>query len=405
MNVNKPLQSKRAGSAIVLVLIAVVILSVMGLGLLRLGVQSRVFAARNASDATARCAADAGLTKALFEMNEKLKVKPWDEDTLPEATDEVLPNCDATFSCTVTGDIGSGFTIESTGKCNEAEKTVNSTLRLQGSFEHAILVQKTNILKADTLVKGYNSLDLSDTNIEVQIGTNSILPESIILNNGVTVDGDVLIGVGGDVESVIKDLGASIDEKYAVPEEIEFPDITPPVLPDMGTDIDVHGTILRIVPADSGKYGNIELKRATNPGILEIDGGDVVLHVTGSIGLGQDCEIRIKDGSSLTLYLDGDLDAHNDAGINNENSPTNFKLYGTAESEQEFDIRAKGDFFGAVYAPNADVTVMANGDIYGAFTTGNFELKSGGNFYYDIALRNVNVDDEAVRFVVQQWCE
>ena len=107
----------------------------------------------------------------------------------------------------------------------------------------------------------------------------------------------------------------------------------------------------------------------------------------------------------MTLYLDGDLDAHNDAGINNENSPTNFKLYGTAESEQEFDIRANGDFFGAVYAPNADVTVMANGDIYGAFTTGNFELKSGGNFYYDIALRNVNVDDEAVRFVVQQWCE
>jgi len=404
-SMNKLLQSKRKGSAIALVLLVIVILLATGVGLLSLGLRSRIFAIRNASDITARCAVDAGLTKALFEMNEKLQVKPWDGSTLPQTTNEVLPNCDAIFSYTVTGDIGSGYIIESVGKSNQAERRVISSLKLQGPFEHTLFVQESVILRAGTLVDGYNSLSPDDTDVEVRIGTNSTLPNSIILNLGVTVNGDVLVGVGGDIESVIQNLGATADDRYAVNVETVFPDITVPALPDKDTEIDVHGTTFKMDPSFNGEYDGIELKRAANPGVLEIDGGDVVLHVTGDIRLGQDCEIVVRQGASLTLYLDGDLDAGNDAGINNENFPVNFKLYGTGEGAQEFDLKAKGDFFGAVYAPNADITINAGGDIYGSFVSSGFEMKSGGNFYYDEALRDVSIDDEAVRFVVKQWQE
>jgi len=404
-NMNKLLQSKRRGSAIALVLLVIVILLATGVGLLSLGLHSRIFAIRNASDIVARCAVDAGLTKALFEMNEKLKVKPWDGSTLPQATDEMLPNCDAIYSYTITGDIGNGYIIESIGKSNQAERRVNSSLRLQGPFECALFVQGTMILKAGTLVDGYNSLDPGDTDVEVRIGTDSTLPNSIMLNFGVAVNGDVLVGVGGDVESVVQDQGATVDDKYAINVETVFPDITVPALPDKGTEISVHGTTLTMGPADNGEYDGIELKRAANPGVLEITGGDVVLHVTGDTSLGQDCEIIVREGASLTLYLDGDLVAGNQAGINNENSPVNFKLYGTGEGAQEFDLKAKGDFFGAVYAPNADIIINAGGDICGSFIGSNFEIKSGGNFKYDEALKNVSVDDEAVRFVIQHWSE
>ncbi len=81
----KLLQSKKRGSAIPLAVVAVVILLAMGMGLLRLGLNSRIFSIRTTSDIAARSAADAGLTKALFEMNEKLQVKPWDDSTLPQA--------------------------------------------------------------------------------------------------------------------------------------------------------------------------------------------------------------------------------------------------------------------------------------------------------------------------------
>jgi len=399
------LQSKKRGSAIPLALLVVVILLAIGTGLLSLGLNSRIYSMRTTSEIAARCAADAGLTKAVFAMNERLKVTPWDDSTLPQATNESLANCNAAFSYTITGDMTMGYTVESIGKSDRAEKKVKCTVLLQGPFEDALFAQEAMTLKAGTLVTGYNSLDPSDTDIKVLIGTNSILPDSIVLNAGVIVNGSILVGVGGDVEYVIKDLGATMDHKFAVFEEVEFPPITTPVLPDKGTDIYAHGTTLQFSDADSGKYTGVRLKNATTPGILEITSGDVVLHVTGDIDLGQSCEIKIKQGASLVLYLDGNLDAGNDAGINNEDSPAKFKLYGASEGEQLFNLRAKSNCFGAVYAPNAIVTLNADGDVYGAFTVKNFEMKSGGNFYYDKALKNVTTDNESVHFVVRQWSE
>jgi hypothetical protein len=398
------LQSKRKGSAIALVLLAIVILSVMGIGLLSLGLHSRIFATITASEIEARCAVDAGLTKAVFEMNERLKVKPWDDSNLPQATDETLPNFEAIYSYAVTGDVNNGHSVESIGNSGRVERRANCNLQLQGPFEHAILVQGILTLKSDTLVDGYNSQDSGVTDVEVQIGTNSTLSNSITLNFGVTVDGDVLVGVDGDVEDVIQDLGATTDAEYAMTEEIEFPPITVPVLLNQGTGISIHGKTLTIGPTDSGKYTAITLKKAANPGILEIDGGDVVLHITGNIDLGQDCELIVRPDASLTLYVDGDLLAGNSAGINNENVPSNFKLYGTGQ-DQTFNIKAKTSMSGVVYAPNADIIIMAEGDVYGSFIGNSFEMKAGGNFYYDEALRNVSVNDESVRFVTKQWTE
>ena len=401
----KPLQSKKPAFAIPLAMLAVIILSVIGVGLLSLGMHGRLFAVRTASDIAARCAADAALTKAVFEMNEKLKVIPWDDSTLPQATDETLPNSDATFSYTITGDIDSGYIVECIGKSGLAEKRITFNLELQGPLEPPILTQQTILLKGGTLVEGYNSLDPWDTNIQIQIGTNSILPDSIILNNGVIVNGNVFVGVGGNIETAIKDLGASIYGSYAITEEIEFPPVTPPALTDMGTGISVHGEILRVGPDYNGQYGKIDVKRADDHGILEINGGDVVLYVTGDVGLGQECEIIIREGASLTLYLDGDLNAGNEAGINNESLPASLKLFGTATEEQHITLKAKSESLGAVYAPNAVVTLMADGHVRGSIISKSFEMKSGGNFYYDKALRDVGADDDAVRFVVKQWSE
>jgi len=80
-------------------------------------------------------------------------------------------------------------------------------------------------------------------------------------------------------------------------------------------------------------------------------------------------------------------------------------LYGTAESTQYFDIKAKSTWSGTIYAPNADIDLYAKGDFYGSVVADNLELKAGGNFHYDEALREVEVEDEGVRFVVERWYE
>ena len=397
--------SERSGFALAAMLCTVVILLIIGTGVLAVGLHSRRFAVRTSSEMVARCATDAGVTKALFEMNEKLKVIPWNDSSLPEAIGETLPNSDASYSYAVTGDLSSGYSVESTGKYGLGEKTISCSLLLVGPFERAILAQEDVILKAGTLVDGYNSGDPWDTDVEVQVGTMSILPDSIILNSGVVINGNVVVGVGGSVDTVIKDLGASTYRRYSMLEEIELPLITAPELVDMGSDIKVKGATITVGPTDNGQYGKIELKKAANPGILEINGGDVVLYVTGDISLGQECEIVIKDGSSLALYLDGDMDAGNNAGINNESVPSSLKIFGTSTEEQSLILKAKTKTLGAIYAPNAVVIIMADNDIYGSVTAKRFELKAGGNFYYDKALRYVTTDDDAVRFVIRQWRE
>jgi hypothetical protein len=402
----KQRKNRDKGSALVLAVFAALILTVTGVGLLSLGVRGRVAAIRDCQQIEARCAADAGLVKAVYEMNDRLKTPPWSDFSLPDETGQSLTNCNATYSYAVSGDILSGHLVTSTGTSDPVFKRVLATVRARGLFENAILTQEILILKAGMIIDSYNSGDLSDTEFDTKIATTSIDSDQIILNNGVVVVGKIFVGVDGSVEIVIKDLGATTGYQGSLTEEILFPVVTPPSFSGPDSDIQVKGSTLTIGPADNGRYGEIELTRKKTGGVLEISGGDVVLHVTEEIDMGQDCEIIIAPGSSLTLFLDGDLSAGNNSGFNNQTQiPGNFRFYGTADDEQDFDIRAKSDAFGAIYAPNADITIMAGGDVYGAVVAKSFEMKSSGTFHYDEALSEVNPDDFGVKFVVESWNE
>ena len=406
----KLLQSKRGGSAMALAVVAVMILLVMSVGLLSLGMNRRMYSIRNASDIAARCAADAGLTMALFELDKIIQAKAWDSAPLPQATDVSLASCNAVYSYKVTGDPGSGYVITSVGQASQARRTVGATTVLKGVFDHAVYTRADLVLKADTLLDGYNSLDALDTATNADLATQSISDSTVILNSGVVVNGDVRVGRGGNPESVIKDLGAEINGvTYSTPETEPLPEITaPPNLDDMGRAIEASGDTVTITPADCGTYTTIALKSAKNPGILEISRGDVVLHVTGDIELGNSCEIVIEEGSSLDLYVGGDIHCRQDSGINAQSATKEakiFELYATGEDTQHFDLKAKSEWIGVVYAPNAEVTLHAGGDIYGAVVANKFELKAGGSYHYDRALKQVSIEDEGVRLVVDRWSE
>ncbi|MHC4475237.1 MAG: DUF7305 domain-containing protein [Planctomycetota bacterium] len=399
---------KPKGSAIVLVMLAAMLLMAMGGGLLGLGLRGRILATRNAEQVQARCAADAGLTKALFEMNQQLQVQPWSGSGLPLASDQSLPNCDATVSYSVSGTLAGGYVIQSTGNSQGALKTVNATLRLKGIFEGAILTRGSLTLKSGTVIDGYNSKDPSVTGAEAKIATTSTLPGQIVLNDGVVINGPVFAGVDGDPDVVVSDHGATTGYRASLTEEQSFPTVTVPTLADMGTNISIKGATMTIGPADSGQYTGILLKRtATNPAILEISGGDVVLHITGNVAVGESCKIIVKTDASLTLYVDGDIHCRANSSITNESfpDPARLKIFATGTGTQSFDIKAESHWCGVVYAPNTDIDLYAMGDVYGSFVANSFEFKAGGNFYYDESLKQVTTDDEGVTFTVTRWAE
>jgi len=410
-------QSKKSGSILAVVMVLIVVLVVTGGAMLALGSQSRVFAIRDGSGITARCAADAGLTKALCEMNAKLQTGELSDSSLPQVTDEAVPGIHAAFSyqvATKSSQGGKEYTITSIGNSAYAEKTISATLRLQGCGEYGVLMRDRIILKAGTLVGGRDSSDPGNLNppVEVQIGTVSTASESIILNNGVTVDGDVLVGFGGNPDTVIKDLGATITgHKGNLDEDPYLPPVTPPLLPAMGK-IQVKGQDQLITPAESGQYTSIDLQQQAGVDAnLVITGGKVVLHITGNINLGQGCEIVVMPGASLELYASGNIKSNEDSGFNNLGTPLDLKLWGLAQDplpatpQQNWQLNAKSAYFGQVYAPEATVQVNAKSELWGAFTVYSFEMMNAGKLFYDGALRNVNLNDEGVRFVLKRWSE
>lgn len=410
MNIKKAMRSKRPGSALVLVTIAVVLLTLIGVGLLQIGLSSRLLAIGTAHKIKACSAADAGLTKAIYEMNEKLKLKSLYDSKLPEATNVSLPYCDAVCSYIVSGDLGSGYSITSLGESGRAQKTVKTTIELKGLFDNAVLTRANLTLKSGTSINGYNSQDPLDTDTNADIATQSTSDSSITLNTGVVVNGDVRVGMGGNPDTAIKDLGATIaGSKYGAMGNDPLPQITAPTdLFYMGTAIAAKGNTVTISPADNGTYTGITLKSTGQPGVLEVDGGAVELHITGDIEIGRSCEIVVKDGSSLILYVDSNIHCRKNSRINVENpakEAETLKLYATGEGTQHFDIKTKSEWVGVIYAPNADVDLYANGDVYGSVVANNFEFKAGGNYYYDKALKKVSVDDEGVRFVIKRWRE
>jgi len=421
----------RRGAVLPLVLIAIVLLLVMGLGTLRLGLQARVYASRTSDDIAARAAADAGLTKAIWALNQR-HAGGRSAGPLPQQVEQTLANCRATYSYEMArpGEMPAepavvsideddpfgvkipfqtSYEIRCTGRCGVAEKTVHATVKLQGLFESAVLSRGRISLMPNTLITGYNSADPTDTDIDVMIGTTSIGAGQIPLSPGTVVEGDVFVGVGGDPALVItiEGDGAITGQTFTLTEELQFPVIAPPVLPNFGTDISAKGATVTMTPADSGIYEEIKLSsQAGIPGVLEITGGRVILRLTGDIDLGNSTEIAVRLNSSLVLYVGGNIETGNSAGFVNENSLTStLKIFAASQDAQTLELKAKSDVFGLVYAPDADVELYPKSKLYGAVVAGDISIKSNGAFYYDEALRNVSPDDEGVRFVVERWWE
>jgi Tfp pilus assembly protein PilX len=68
----KKMSSRKSGSVLVLVLLVVLISFIIGSGLLALGTQSRVASINQVQNMMARSAADAGLERAIQEINSAL---------------------------------------------------------------------------------------------------------------------------------------------------------------------------------------------------------------------------------------------------------------------------------------------------------------------------------------------
>lgn len=406
---NKRLQSKTEGSrinsgnrgfAMPIMMCTVLLLLVIGAGVLCFGQHSRRLAVSTSSGIAARCAADAGVTQALYEMNKKIKVLPWNNGNLPMLKDELLPNTDATYSFAVGGDLSKGHFVKSTGLNGLVYKTVRCTLPLRGLFEYALFGDEYVELKSGGSVTPYNYGSEKDKYL--QVGTNSTLANAVVLKNGATVDGDAVVGPEGDPAVVVDDSASGISgNTFIMPKEHDLPQITVPQwlasMPSSGT-IKNNTTINK-----SGKHDNIDL--GTNEKITIK--GKVSLYIVGNVILDNSAELSISDanGASLILFVGGNIEVKYGGVINNLSKDSKkLQIYGLSTC-QSIILKNGSDFYGAIYAPNADIVLLNSGDMYGSVIGKSVEQKNSAAFHYDVSLREVSIEDIGVRFVIRHWQE
>jgi Tfp pilus assembly protein PilX len=389
----KCMRQKQKGTILVLVIMIMVVLLITGLGLLRLGYSSRILAARSAFEISAIQAADAGFTQAKLLMDKKLNDElVWDNSILPIASDVSLANSNATYSYVVTGD-ASGFTVTSTGTASNATRTVNGLLRIK-SLWTGLSVQNTLDIKSGTTL-------MSDPEGEYfAIRSNSIADASIVLKANTSIPGDIIIGPGGDIDDAVsmKATTEVTGTMFAAAEEIYYPPVVVPT--DLTSISEIPYTYAAGVPlTGNNKFSSINLN-----GIQEVN-GNCKIYVTGGIILQNSAELVVPSGSSLELYIGVSFEGKNGSELQNDTSDaTNLKIYGL-DTCTSIDIKNGGDFYAAIYAPNADLVLHNGGIVEGSFVGNNFEMKNSGTFIYDTDLGDVGIDDLAASFNIFRWWE
>jgi hypothetical protein len=140
--------------------------------------------------------------------------------------------------------------------------------------------------------------------------------------------------------------------------------------------------------------------------------------VTGDIIFGQDADLYVGDPlvppgdpnwrpSSLTVYLDGDLEGKNAGGINNLSQiPANFILFGTGPEDppyHDWDIKNSHNFYGVYCGANVDIIIRAYADVFGSFSGHSYDIRNSGNLHYDASLSDLSAYDTG--FAIERWWE
>ena len=349
------------GTALVLVVGIMFVLLALGTGTLYCGFQNRVLALHDCEQTLAQAAADAGLKKAVSQMDD------YASGPLPAATNDALPGCTAEYSYAITQNPDGFYYATATGTSGTAVRTVEA--RLKGS---SVLWSSVSLGADLSLSSNARIVPVAGQSLKVR--TNTVAADGVNLTSNATIQGDVMIGPGGDPATVISDPSRVTGAKSTAPEALSLPAVTPPAgLPNRGS-VTISGN--QTITSD-GMYSSLTIKNAT----VQIQ-GDVTIYVTGDMTLQSSPQLVVPAGSHLTLYLGGTFSQKGGAIKEANLQPEQLQIYGTA-SCTSIDLDSNATAYAAIYAPAAKCSVNSSSTLVGVFSGRSLEIKSSSELRYD----------------------
>jgi hypothetical protein len=136
--------------------------------------------------------------------------------------------------------------------------------------------------------------------------------------------------------------------------------------------------------------GDYRLNSVSNKKIIAT--GNARLYVVGSISQNGNSVIQVATTGSLKLYVGGSADLGGNGIVNDTAKTANFTLYGLPTCT-DIKFHGNGTFYGAIYAPNANLTLNGGGsgdeDFSGASITKSAKFNGHFRFHYDESLRRM----------------
>ncbi len=178
------------------------------------------------------------------------------------------------------------------------------------------------------------------------VGTNSIVAGTVTLSGNARINGDVMVGPGGNTNTIVTTSGNAT--------------VT-------GTKSAASSTTVLTTPTTS----------LVSAGAMSLSGNNNLSLSTGTYhysSLSISGNARLTTTGEVTIYVAGTVSISGNGTASYQSLPKNLKIYSTGTSS--VSVSGNGNTYAAIYAPRSSVAVSGNGAIYGAIV-GNTVSMSG----------------------------
>lgn len=306
-----------------------------------------------------------------------------------------------------------------------ASKMIEITLQHRSLFAGGLVAKESVAFKgANTSVDSWNSQpNPSPTAPAVpyssalrhdagSVASTSVLSDAAQVNEAgvwgyvATGGAQPQVGPNGSIRGASTPAGVRIDPaRVSTDFNASFPPVTAPTTGIPIAPITSTMTLGTVGQATSWQTAAIQLAGSD---ALTVQ-GKVTLVVTAGPGMSAvrvtgRASIVIPAGSSLALYVEGDVAIAGNGIANANAAPVTFLLWGTNTSTggQTIRVAGNGTLLAAIYAPHGAVTIDGNGDVMGSVVADTITLTGNAAFHYDEALGRFGTN---MPFGVARWRE
>lgn len=238
------------------------------------------------------------------------------------------------------------------------------------------MTQNTTIDSWDSTAGTYAATVSSDA----VVATNAD-DSQVSINATATLGGDLMLGPGGD-PSAATSSGGVTGLAGVLATTGDLPTITVPVNlgPSTG-DWSIGQSASATISTNKLHVDNFTVGKDST---VIID-GNVVMRVDQAFSLSQNVTIKLTPGSTLVLYILGDINAFDQGLMFNENTmdPSLVTIYQLGTTPVEF--AKDGQIYANIIAPNADLVLNSKADLYGSFIGQSILIDQDAGMHIDKA--------------------